>query len=104
MSEHRKYSVVVSTAAKQMLGTHIRFIAQVSKESALTQKRQIMAALRSLENMPDRYPFFDAPFIRSYKYHKMFIGKYYLALYQIQDNSVYVDYILDCRKDYKWLL
>lgn len=38
------------------------------------------------------------------KYHKMFIEKWYLVLYQIQDDTVYVDYILDCRKDYNWLI
>lgn len=35
---------------------------------------------------------------------KMFIEKWYLILYQIQDDTVYVDYILDCRKDYSWLI
>ena len=38
------------------------------------------------------------------KYHKMFIEKWYLVLYQIQDDTVYVDYILDCRQDYSWLV
>ena len=28
----------------------------------------------------------------------------YLVLYQIQDDTVYVDYILDCRKDCSWLI
>lgn len=30
--------------------------------------------------------------------------KWYLVLYQIQDSTVYVEYILDCRKDYSWLI
>ena len=34
----------------------------------------------------------------------MFVAKWYLVLYQIQDDTVYVDYILDCRKDYSWLI
>ena len=27
-----------------------------------------------------------------------------IVKYQIQDNNVYVDWILDCRQDYPWLL
>ena len=54
--------------------------------------------------MPHRYPFFEAEFMPANKYHKMFVANWYLILYQIQDDTVYVDYILDCRKDYGWLL
>ena len=38
------------------------------------------------------------------KYHKMFVEKWYLILYQIKDQIVYVDYIVDCRQDYRWLV
>lgn len=34
MAENRKYKVIVSDRAKRMLGTHIRFMSQVSKEAA----------------------------------------------------------------------
>ena len=32
------------------------------------------------------------------------VTKRYLLIYQIKDNTVYVDYVPDCRQDYKWLL
>ena len=28
----------------------------------------------------------------------------HLVLYQIEDDTVYVDAILDCRKDYSWII
>lgn len=34
-----KYKVIVSDKAKQMLGMHIRFIAQVNKEAAKKEER-----------------------------------------------------------------
>lgn len=104
MGENRKYKVIVSDRAKRMLGTHIRFVAQVSKEAAAAKKTELMAAIRSLSQMPQRFPFFDEVYIPPNKYHKMFVQKWYLVLYQIQDEIVYVDYILDCRKDYSWLI
>ena len=100
----KKYKVIVSDRAKRMLGAHIRFIAQVNKDAASTKKKERIAAIRSLNHMPQRFPFFEEAYIPPNKYHKMFIEKWYLVLYQIQDDTVYVEYIVDCRKDYNWLI
>ncbi len=104
MADSKKYKVIVSDRAKRMLGTHIRFMAQVNKQAAAVKKEEIMTAMRSLSQMPQRFPFFEELYITPNKYHKMFIEKWYLVLYQIQDDTVYVEYILDCRKDYSWLI
>lgn len=104
MTENKRYKVIVSDRAKRMLGTHIRFMAQVNKEAAAAKKKEIMTAMRSLCQMQQRFPFFEEPYITPNKYHKMFIEKWYLVLYQIQDDTVYVEYILDCRKNYSWLI
>lgn len=104
MEEYKKYKVIVSDKAKQMLGTHIRFIAQINKEAAVSKKKELMAEMRSLSQMPQRFPFFEGLYITSNKYHKMFVKKWYIVLYQIKDDKVYVEYILDCRKDYDWLI
>lgn len=104
MTENKKYKVIVSDRAKRMLGMHIRFMAQINKETAMSKKKEIMSAIRSLSQMPQRFPFFKEMYITPNKYHKMFVEKWYLILYQIQDDIVYVDYILDCRKDYGWII
>ena len=74
------------------------------QDAAKAKKKEIMTAMRSLCQIPQRFPFFEELYITPNKYHKMFIEKRYLVLYQIQDDTVYVDYILDCRKDYSWLI
>ena len=104
MADSKKYKVIVSDRAKRMLGTHIRFMAQANKQAAVAKKKEIMTAMRCLLQMPQRFPFFEELYITPNKYHKMFIEKWYLVLYQIQDDTVYVEYILDCRKDYSWLV
>ena len=104
MSERRKYKVIVSDRAKQMLGVHIRFLAQVDKDAARNKKKELMEAMRSLAYSPNRFPFLNEPYIPCNKYHKMFVKNWYLILYQIEDDTVYVDYILDCRKEYNWLI
>ncbi|MGC2872801.1 type II toxin-antitoxin system RelE/ParE family toxin [Ihubacter sp. mB4P-1] len=104
MTDGKKYKVIVSDRAKRMLGIHIRFMAQVNKQAASAKKNEIMTAMRSLSQLPQRFPFFEELHITPNKYHKMFIEKWYLVLYQIQDDTVYVEYILDCRKDYSHLI
>ena len=99
----KKYKVIVSDRAKRMLGTHIRFMAQVNKDATKAKKKELMDVMRSLDRMPQHFPFLKEAYIPTNKYHKMFVAKWYLVLYQIQDDTVYVDYILDCRKDYSWI-
>ncbi len=67
-------------------------------------KNEIIKSFRSLETMPERYPFLDVNFIPPNRYHKMVISNRYLVLYQIKDSTVYIDFIVDCRQDYKWLV
>ena len=104
MVKEQTYTVIVSDRAKRMLASHIRFLANVSKDAALDKKTQLIREIRSLSKLPHRYPFFEAEFMPANNYHRMFVANWYLVLYQIKDDTVYVDYVLDCRKDYGWLL
>ena len=100
----QNYRIIISPEATDMLKEHIAFIANVDKKAAINTKNQIVKAIKDLNNMPNRFPFFNEPYIPQNKYHKMFIEKWYLVLYQIKDDTVYIDYILDCRQDYQWLI
>ncbi|MHB1407231.1 MAG: type II toxin-antitoxin system RelE/ParE family toxin [Desulfitobacteriaceae bacterium] len=104
MEKTPQYKIVVSDRSRQMLANHVRFMAQKSPSAASRAKNELMDAIRSLHKMPERFPFLEAEFIPTNKYHKMFVEKWYLILYQIKDQTVYVDYIVDCRQDYGWLV
>ena len=99
-----QYKVIVSERTRQMLAGHVRFLAQKSPNAARKVKNELVDAMRSLSKMPERFPFLDNEFIPPNKYHKMFVEKQYLILYQVKDQAVYVDYIVDCRQDYGWLV
>lgn len=66
-------------------------------------QRSIVDAMKSLRTMPERFAFMDADFIPQDKYYKMFVGNWYLVLYQILNNTIYVDFMIDGRQDYRWL-
>jgi plasmid stabilization system protein ParE len=103
MEKTQRYKIIVSDRARQMLGVHIRFLANVRPNAARKAKSEILMTIRSLATMPQRFSFFEVEHIPVNKYHKMFIESWYLVLYQIKDQTVYVEYIVDCRQDYGWL-
>lgn len=37
-------------------------------------------------------------------YRKLLVDKRYLFIYKIKDNTVYLDYVVDCRQEYPWLI
>lgn len=104
MPNHLRYKVVVSDRAKRMLGGHIRFLAMASAQAARRTKEHLLAAIRSLATLPERFPFFEGEDLTANKYRKMLVDNRYIILYYLKDCEVYVEHILDCRTDYRWLL
>ena len=98
------YHVYLSPKAKVMLEAHIDFLSQVSTEAAVHMKEEFLKALHSLEMIPLRYPVLVSEYIKYGKYRKMLVEKRYLVIYQVKENTVYVDAIVDCRTNYHWLL
>jgi hypothetical protein len=101
---NKLYKVIVSDRATDMLIQHVRFMAQISLPAADKIRAEIIEAAKSLENFPDRNSWLSDPALPAAKYRKMIIGNRYLLIYQIRADSVYIDYILDCRQNYHWLL
>ena len=98
------FEVIVSDEAKRQMGECVLFLAEKDLDAAQALRERLVNSIRSLSSMPSRFPFFNETYIPPNKYHKMFVEKYYLILYQIRDRVVYVDYVLDCRRDYRWLM
>jgi hypothetical protein len=54
--------------------------------------------------MPQRCPWFSGEYIPRNTYRFILFEKRYMLLFQIVDNTVYADYVLDGRQDYSWLI
>ena len=104
MENNRKYNVIVSKRAAKMLSDHAAFLANVSRSAADELVSEFSTAASSLEFMPERCSKFNAGHLQSNKYRRLIFGKRYLMVFQIIDQTVYIDYILDCRRDYSWLI
>lgn len=99
-----KYSVYLSPTAERQELQHLRFLGQVSKKAAVELRNRFVEAFLSLEEMPKRYPFLDEEGFPKNKYRKLFVANWFLVLYEVIEDRVVIDYILDCRQDYRWLL
>ena len=100
----KEYNVIVSDAALAMLDSHIDFLAKVSKNAAVKMMDKILCDMNSLSKNPQRFPAYESPFLTDVCYRRMFSAKRYLIFYEISGDTVYVDYIVDCRQDYEWLI
>lgn len=98
----QRYTVAISGEARQMLRDHVYFLARVNPQAADELRKTIISEIRSLETMPERFPYLE-PENKKSAYRKMFVPNWYLVLYTTVDNTVCVEYIIDCRQDYDWL-
>ncbi|MZQ97094.1 MAG: type II toxin-antitoxin system RelE/ParE family toxin [Acidaminobacter sp.] len=99
-----EYKVILSEAARQMLIEHIQFLAHEDVDAARRIKGVLLDSIRSLSCFPARHSYISADFLPANKYRKMVIEKRYLILYQVKEQIVFIDWIMDCRQDYRWLI
>lgn len=104
MGQQNKYRVIVSERATQMLIFHAAFLAQASPEAAERLTVEFGKTAYSLEMMPQRCPWLAGDYIPKNAYRFILFEKRYMLIFQIMDDAVYVDYVVDCRQDYGWLI
>ncbi|MBO5214435.1 MAG: type II toxin-antitoxin system RelE/ParE family toxin [Clostridia bacterium] len=100
----KQFNVVISARATSDMGSHVSFLAKVSTSAAKKLAQDFRIAAESLERLPLRNPFLTGEYLPQNKYRYLIFAKRYLLIYQIKNDTVFVDYVLDCRQDYGWLL
>ena len=103
-SEHKEYTVIIQDPATEMLTAHARYLSQVSEAAANRLVEKFTVKAKTLEFMPERCPWLCDDMIPRNKYRKLIFEKNYMLVFQIIGNKVYVDAMVDCRQDYRWLL
>ena len=104
MEQQNKYRVIVSARAAQMLVSHAAFLAQISPVAAERLTAEFEKAAKSSEQMPQRCLWLKSEYIPRNVYRFILFEKRYMLIFQIADDVVYADYVVDCRQDYGWLL
>ena len=104
MENQNKYRIIVSKQATQMLVSHAAFLAQVSPEAAERLTKEFEKTAKSLETFPQRCAWLSGEYIPKNTYRFILFEKRYMIIFQIMDDIVYADYVVDCRQDYEWLI
>ena len=104
MEKQNRYRVIVSERATQMLVSHAAFLAQVSPEEAERLTAEFEKTANSLETMPQRCQWLTGEYIPRNAYRFILFEKRYMIIFQIVEDIVYADYVVDCRQDYSWLI
>jgi len=99
------YKVIVDPAVNDKMYDHFEFLARVSESAAERLLENLVEDMYSLERLPYRNPVFNRPYLRSGKYRYMVSCERYLIVYQIVENTIFIDDIQDSRQaDNKSLL
>ena len=105
MPEHEEtYQVVVSKRASGQLVSQAAFTARLEERLAYQLVEEFREVAASLRRFPYRNPVLRSDEFTTEKYRKMLFGKWYLMLYQIKGDTVLIEYVIDGRQDYQWLL
>ena len=97
-NEGKVYKVIIDPAVNDRMYDHFEFLARVSKVAAEKLLAGLVTDIRSLEYMPYRNPMHNRPFLKSGKYRYMVSCDRYRIIYQIEENTVFVEDIQDCRQ------
>ena len=100
----RRYRVVVSPQAAQALDEQVAWIARTDESSAMKFLGEFRAAAESLETFPLRRRFLDDAYLPRNKYRALLFWKHHLIIYQVRDDVVYIELVVDGHQDYAWLL
>lgn len=95
---NKRYEVVLSGRAEQMLAGHIAFLARVSIKAARRLRDAFAEVLDDLERNPFQFPPVEEPNLPD-GYRKALFGKRYQAVFCVDGQTVYLDAVLDCRRE-----
>ena len=98
------YKVLISSKANRMLVEYAGFLAGVSETAASELIADFRESAEKLSSYPERCPYLYDDLLPKNKYRKLLFGGRYLMVYQIIGDTVYIDYVVDCRQDYGWLI
>lgn len=101
----KRYKVIISDRAWNQIGIHVRFLSQTNRSAAKRARQRLTNAIELLAEMPERYPLLDNELLLlGREYRRMYVENWYIVLYRIVGNTVSVEWSIDARQDYDWLI
>ena len=93
-----RYKVIVSRKATEMLINHIRFLSFISVPASKALRDEFSSVLDKLKENPLQFQIEEDLNLPKNKYRRAIFAKRYKAVYCIEEKTVYIDAIIDCRQ------
>ena len=97
--EMNGYKVIVSPGAYKRMYDHFMFLAQVNETAADKLLKIMLDDLKSLESYVQSGLPYERPYTPDGKYRYRLCAKRYPIVFMVEDSTVFVDDIQDCRED-----
>ena len=95
----KSYNIVFSSRVDKMVTDHVSFIARVSISAAKQFRRELADILKRIEDNPYQFPVDTDLNLPEDMYRKALFAKRYKVLFMLENQTVYVDAIVDCRQN-----
>lgn len=95
----RKYKVVTAPYLGDMLLEHVRFISNVSIPAARRFRAEFAQLVRRIGENPYQFPALDDPNLPRDTYRKALFAKWYKAVFYVEGEVVYIDAVVDGRRE-----
>lgn len=92
-----KFKVIFDPALDRMLLQHTEFISRVSVPAAERFLDEFEAVIQRLSENPYQFPSCDDPNLAD-TYRKAVFAKWYKMIFSVEDDTVYVDAVVDGRQ------
>ena len=97
--ENKKYSVYVRDHCLDSLDTHVAFLANVSVDAARNLVNAFWEMTNDLRTFPERNVRLQLATKPDAVFHRANLGSYHAALYEIEEDAIYMEEVLDLRQN-----
>ena len=94
-----RFTIITARRVDSQLRRHAAFLANVSIRAAKQFRNDFSEILDQLEVNPYQFPIDSDPALPQDTYRKALFSKWYKVLFAIENNTVYLDAVVDCRQD-----
>lgn len=95
----KRYSIILASRVDHMLVQHVSFLARVSIPAAKRFRKEFADTLKQIAENPFQFPIDTDLNLPEGLYRKALFAKRYKALFLVENETVYLDAVVDCRQD-----
>lgn len=96
-----KYKIVLAKRVRSQLLQHVSFLSKVSLPAARRLRNAFEEVVKRLEDNPFQFPVDQIIAKFNLSYRKALFEKRYKVLFTVENNTVHIDSVVDCRQQYK---